>query len=341
MKEYKRKPDFSNLTAVLEKKIPKRPTLFEFFLNGNLEKYLCEDDYDISSRLASVKTKMKAFKNAGYDYVTLGIGGFYFERLSSESKNTKSINGHGIITDNESFNRYKWLNPNDFNYSELDSFAEILPKGMKIIVCGPDGVLENVIGIVGYDNLCIMLYENPQLVSDIFEHVGERLLNYYNHCIKYDCVGALISNDDWGFNTQTMLSPADMRKYCFPWHKKISQAAHEQGKYAILHSCGRYDEVIDDVIDDMKFDARHSYEDNITPVEIAYPKLHDKIAVLGGIDVDFMTRKSPEEVYNRAKRLIEMTNDGGGYALGTGNSIADYIPIENYFAMTRAALEND
>jgi uroporphyrinogen decarboxylase len=29
----------------------------------------------------------------------------------------------------------------------------------------------------------------------------------------------------------------------------------------------------------------------------------------------------------------------GGYALGTGNSVPDYVPDEGYFAMTRAALE--
>jgi uroporphyrinogen decarboxylase len=89
----------------------------------------------------------------------------------------------------------------------------------------------------------------------------------------------------------------------------------------------------------MKFDGRHSYEDNITPVEKAYPELHKKIAVLGGIDVDFITRKTPEEVYNRSKNLIEMSSVDGSYALGTGNSIADYIPVENYFAMTKAVLE--
>ena len=34
----KRTPDFKNLAAVLEKKIPSRPTLFEFYLNDRLYK---------------------------------------------------------------------------------------------------------------------------------------------------------------------------------------------------------------------------------------------------------------------------------------------------------------
>jgi len=37
--------------------------------------------------------------------------------------------------------------------------------------------------------------------------------------------------------------------------------------------------------------------------------------------------------------LLAQTAERGGYALGTGNSVPDYVPDENYFAMTRAALE--
>ena len=40
-----------------------------------------------------------------------------------------------------------------------------------------------------------------------FGAVGSRLVRYYEICAAYDTVGALISNDDWGFKSQTMLSP--------------------------------------------------------------------------------------------------------------------------------------
>jgi uroporphyrinogen decarboxylase len=74
-------------------------------------------------------------------------------------------------------------------------------------------------------------------------------------------------------------------------------------------------------------------------VEQAYERHVDKFAILGGIDVDFICRATPEEVYARAKTLLGQTAERGGYALGTGNSVPDYVPDENYFAMTRAALE--
>lgn len=41
---------------------------------------------------------------------------------------------------------------------------------------------------------------------------------------------------------------------------------------------------MDDVIE-MGFSGKHSYEDAILPVENAYEKWHDQIAILGGIEM--------------------------------------------------------
>ena len=87
----------------------------------------------------------------------------------------------------------------------------------------------------------------------------------------------------------------------------------------------------------MKYDAKHSYEDNILPIEEAYERWGSRIAILGGIDVDFICRSTPEEVYNRACGILERVGGRGHYALGSGNSIPYYVPVENYFAMISAA----
>ncbi|MFW5982426.1 MAG: uroporphyrinogen-III decarboxylase-like protein, partial [Candidatus Brocadiia bacterium] len=63
------------------------------------------------------------------------------------------------------------------------------------------------------------------------------------------------------------------------------------------------------------------------------------IAVLGGIDVDYVCRKQPGEIYERSRAMLERASDRGGYAPGTGNSVPDYVPDEHYFAMITAALE--
>jgi uroporphyrinogen decarboxylase len=331
-----RKPDFNNLLHILERKKPDRPTLFEFFLNKPLYEKIADKDIVDANPDWQWNTVcpvlISAFKNAGYDYVTVQGSTFKFQTDEPEHKKTISLNAGNAIYDNESFEKYPWQNPEDSDYSLLESAKNMLPEGMKLIVCGPCGVLENAIALVGYERLCMLLFDNPKLAGKIFAAIGDRLVKYYKICASYESVGALISNDDWGFKTQTMLSPADMRKFVLPWHKKIVDTIHNAGKQVILHSCGKLDEVMDDIIE-IGYDAKHSYEDIIEPVESFYKRMSDKIAVVGGIDLNFIINSSELEIAKRSKDMLNMSEKKGGYALGTGNSVPDYVPDENYFAM--------
>ena len=335
-----RKPDFNNLLKVLKNEKPDRFTLFEFFLNRPLYQALAGYERIPTEKNDYIRMLIEAHKNAGYDYTTIQGSDFSFPRLGDHSKQTISINESGGIHDWESFEKYPWPDPNSFDYSRLEKTAEDLPEGMKFIIWGHGGVLENVITLVGYENLCYMLVDEPDLAAELFNAVGSRFVKYYEISAQYDSVGALISNDDWGFNTQTMLSTEDMRKYVIPWHKKIVEVIHAQNKPAILHSCGKPDKVMDDIVDEIGFNAKHSYEDNIIPVEQAYEKWGSRIAILGGIDMDYVCRSTPEEVYNRASAMLERSKVRGGYALGSGNSIPEYVPWENYLAMIAAAVYN-
>ncbi len=333
-----RKPDFDNIRRVLDRSKPNRPTLFEFFLNQPLYEKLAD-----KSMPEAVEEKnrwlINAFRAAGYDYATIHPPlDMAFQTGEHDVEATVSLNDYNSITDRKSFDKYQWPDPDKCDYSIYDKLTPYLPDGMKAIVCGPGGVLENVIRLAGYDNMCIMTITEPELLKDIFDKIGSVLVRHYELASQFDSVGALISNDDWGFNSQTMLSPEDFEKYLFPWHRKIAAACHKAGKPVILHSCGQLEEIMDVIIDDIGYDGKHSYEDKIMPIEDAYEKYHSRIALLGGIDLDFVCRHSPEEVYQRSRKMIERSAERGSYALGTGNSVPEYTPDENYFAMTKAAL---
>ena len=329
-----RKPDYTQLLKVLNKQAPDRPTLFEFFLNEELYKLLCNNEAPVrGDDFDPVRRNIYAFKNAGYDYVTAHASHFRFPSGELDHKLTKSLNDGTVITDWESYERYVWPSPSSYSSAHLEVCAADLPEGMKFVVAGPGGLLENVIQITGYDNLCAMVYEEPELARLIFDNVGQRLVEYYELVVEMDSICALISNDDWGFKTQTMLSPQHMRQYVFPWHKKIVALGHKHNKPVLLHSCGMLGEVMDDVIDDMRYDGKHSFEDVIEPIEDAYELYKGRIALLGGIDLDFICRSTPEEVFARSKAMVERAQVTGGYGLGTGNSVPYYVPVENYLAM--------
>lgn len=336
-----RKPNFENILKVLNNEVPDRFTLFEFFLNDEFYRILSGYESIPDNDTDLLRMKIKAFAAAGYDYCTTRASNFRFpSNASNHGKKSMSVDSGAVIFDRKSYEQYIWPEPEDFDTSRLETLKHELPEGMKFIIQGPNGVLENVMLLVGYEGLCYLMADDPELVEEIFNQVGTRLVRYYELALQYDSVGACISNDDWGFNTQTMLSVPDMRKYVFKWHKKIVDVIHSAGRPAILHSCGQLSDVYDDIIFDIKYDGKHSYEDKIMPVEKAYDVLNPKIAVLGGLDLDFVCRKTPREIYNRACDMLEKTKDKGGYALGSGNSIPYYTPYENYLAMILAAIVN-
>lgn len=333
----RREPDFNNMLKVLRREVPDRPVLFELFMNMKLYELANGCKPAGSDELSIARFTVDAFRKLGYDYATLHGSTFSFPRNSQDRRSTISLNDGNIITDEASFEAYEWPDPDAFDYSKLERIRPYLPDGMKLMVMGPGGVLENVISLVGYDNLCYMLYDESQLAQQIFDEVGSRILGYYKNVVQYDTVGLISSNDDWGFNTQTMISPDDMRKYVIPWHKKIIELVHGAGKPIFLHSCGNLKELMGDIVD-IGFDAKHSFEDNILPIEDAYEAWHDRIALLGGIDVDFIVRRPAEDVKKRVAAMLERTSGRGGWAVGTGNSVPEYIPIKQYLAMTETAI---
>jgi uroporphyrinogen decarboxylase len=336
-------PDFNNLLAVLKRKRPSRPTLFEFFMNDPLyAHYAGPDIAGRTDELAAARTRIWGFADAGYDYANIypwPQQPFVFPRPEFRREASLSLNEGAVITDRASFEAYPWPDPENTDFSSYDALKAEIPDGMKLVACACGGVLEITIQLVGFEQLCILTMTDPDLVKEIFDAVGSRLLRYYRIVSAFDIVGACVGNDDWGFKTQTMLSPEMMRTYVFPWHKKIVQAIHAAGKPAILHSCGNLEAVYDDLIDNIGYDAKHSYEDTIIPVEKAYERWGRRIAVVGGIDVDFLIRGEPDAIRKRCFAMLERSADRGGYALGSGNSIPEYVPMEKFEVMVRCVRE--
>ena len=336
-------PDFELLLKVLRREPTERPVIFEFIVNLEICREATHPYRNPEpGSIDYYRMIIEAFRNLGYDSApvyTWKSGLFSFPKKDQESLASRSQNQGAMITDWKSFENYDWPDAHSGNYDIYHQLSSYLPAGMLLLGFSNGGVLENATDIVGFENLCIMYLLEPDLTREIFDNIGKRLVDFYSIVASMDSVGACIVNDDWGFKTQTMFPQEMMEEYVFPYTRRIVDVIHKHGKPAILHSCGNLAEIMDVVIDDLKLDGKHSFEDGIVPVEEAYETWHDRIAIMGGIDVDFLARKSPSEIYLRASKLLELTFDTGGFALGSGNSIPDYVPVENYLAMIRAAVD--
>jgi uroporphyrinogen decarboxylase len=245
----------------------------------------------------------------------------------------------GVITSWETFEKYTWPTIETFDFSDFDLLNRILPDGMGLMVSHAGGPYEILSALMAYEGLCINLYDQFDLVKAVADRVGELMLRFYQHLLTYDRVVALFPGDDMGFRSGTLISPAHLRALTLPWHRRFAGLAHEKGLPYFLHSCGNLAGIMEDLIEYVKIDGKHSYEDAILPVEQFQARYGPRIAVLGGIDLNTLTQGSPESVRARTRQVIETCMPRGRYAIGSGNSIPSYIPVENYLAMIDAALD--
>jgi uroporphyrinogen decarboxylase len=241
----------------------------------------------------------------------------------------------GPIMTWEDFERFPWPNPEEPSASEeLEWFQNNLPEDMCIVGSGRFGHFsEWLTWLMGYETLCYSLYDQRDLVRAI----AERLREYYRvamrRFLEFDRVRILWGCDDMGFKSGLLISADDTREFVLPGHKDMAQMAHAAGRLYLLHSCGNLAEIIYNLIDDVKIDAKHSFEDTIEDVRHAKRSYGQRVAVLGGIDVDFLCRSDEQAIRKRVRNTLEICMPGGGYCLGTGSSVANYIPLENYLTM--------
>jgi uroporphyrinogen decarboxylase len=243
--------------------------------------------------------------------------------------------GKGLIQNWEDFEKFPWKESEELvlMYADhIDFLGRNLPDGMKLAVVG--SVLEQVMEwIMGYEGVMYNVYDDPDLVGAVFDKVGKLVYDLYVLAAPMEAVGIIWHGDDLGYKSGTILSPNHLKKWVFPWFKKYAAIAHENNKPAWYHACGNKAEVMEDFIEDIRFDAIHSFEDPSYPVT-EYKKMYgDRIGLVGGVDVDRMTRLNEEELREYVRGILNVCVPGGRYLLGSGNSVCSYIPVNNYLAM--------
>ncbi|HUW84028.1 MAG TPA: uroporphyrinogen decarboxylase family protein [Phycisphaerae bacterium] len=245
----------------------------------------------------------------------------------------------GAIADRQGFEQYPWPNDSDRPLTDIAYVNDHLPEGMGLIASHAAGVYEHLSGIMGYENLCIQLHEDPDLVQAVADRVGGLMACYYRRLVQLDRLAAVWAGDDMGFKTATLIAPDQLRRYVLPWHKRFARIAHDAGKPYFLHTCGHTLEITDDLIDDVGIDGKHSFEDAVIPIAEFQQRYAGRLAVLGGVDVDMLTRGDEPTLRKYVRGIIEQCSPRGRFAIGSGNSFPSYVPIENYLIMLDEALK--
>ena len=256
-----------------------------------------------------------------------------------------ALSGHkpGPIQSWADYRRYPWDElPQRFWQvagRRFDALARHMPPGMKALGGVGNGVFETSEDLVGFQYLAYMSVDDPELFQAVHTRIGDLMVALWTEFLRRygDLFAIPRFGDDLGFKTSTLTSPNIIRQYVLPQYRRAVGVIRASGKPFLWHSCGNIFRVMDDVID-LGINAKHSNEDVIAPFERWIEKYGDRIGLLGGIDVDLLCQRPPQEIVEVvAERGQLYRSMARGYALGSGNSIPEYVPVEGYLAMLEGA----
>ncbi len=243
----------------------------------------------------------------------------------------------GLISSWQEFETFPWEEI-EVDTSACEYTARHLPPGMKMTVSATlfEHVMENLLGYLG---LFYLLHDDRDLVVQVFERWGEIVYDYYAAVVGMEEVGAIFHADDLGYKTSTLVSPEVLRQLFFPWLRRYAALAHAHGKTFWYHCCGNvyHSELMEDLIEKVRIDAFHAFQDVILPVGAFKARYGERVAALGGVDVDALARLDDAALRVYVREILDQCMPGGRFALGAGNSVTNYVPPSNYLAMLEEA----
>lgn len=343
-------PDCEGLIRCIRRQgTPERVHCIELFLDPEVQAAICDrfhlaDGLDAADPFFPHRCQVALQRFLGYDYVRCGLDDMVWPIHRNATRDTaihqraggrSYVDEHrGPITSWAEFHAYPWPDPEAASTRSLEWYSENLPEGMCIIGGGGFAhFAEYLTWLMGYETLCYALYDQRDLVQAIANRLMEIYRVVIRRILQFERVRIIWGSDDMGFRSGTLLSPDDLRAFVLPGHRLMAQMAHDAGRPYLLHSCGKLDAILPDLLDDVRIDAKHSFEDTIETVVEAKARYGDRVALLGGIDVDFLCRADGPAIRRRVRETLERCHPGGGYCLGTGNSVANYIPLHSYLTM--------
>lgn len=337
-------PDYRHMLAVLENRRPERlpvyehiisPEVMETILDASFKELIDGESKDVQEYF---RRYTRFFRDMTYDTVSVEV--CIGQAMPGEGA---LRGGVGPIQNRADFNAFPWREIPDRFWNlatpRFDALRQVMPEGMKAVGGVGNGVFEISEYLVGYECLSYMQIDDPELFADLYARIGDLMVEIWDVFLeRYGDVFAICRfGDDLGFKTGPLVAPSTFRTYMLPQYRRVIDTIHRSGKPFLWHSCGNIFDIMEDVVA-LGIDAKHSNEDVIAPYEKWIELYGDRIGLLGGIDVDILCHYDPDRVRDIClERGRTFRQRARGYALGSGNSIPEYVPADGYVAMIEAA----
>ena len=192
--------------------------------------------------------------------------------------------------------------------------------------------------MVGTERVLFALVENPEWLSDLFNHcldVNLALLDMvWDEGYTFDSVFWF---DDMGYKQNQFFSLRTYRELLKPVQKRAIEWAHAKGIKAHLHSCGDINPFVPELVE-IGLDALNPLE-----VKAGMDTLHlkktfgDKLVLHGGINAVLWDK--PDKIREEISEKLPILKQDGGYVFSSDHSVPSSVSLEDFRGIVELANE--
>lgn len=186
------------------------------------------------------------------------------------------------------------------------TLANFKPEEKVSYLFWAPGPWERLHALVGLEESLEALYTEPESVLELMEALTQHKLEVIEYIAEYYKPDMLCLSDDFAHQTSYFMSVDMLRKFVFPFEKRIGEALDKHGIIYNHHSCGKIDGIMGDIIDLgakvlMGFWAPYN---DVAAVEKQYSH---QFTIDGGLDIQLLWNEdtTDEMVVAELRRCID------------------------------------
>jgi len=187
----------------------------------------------------------------------------------------------------------------------------------------------------GFENLCIMMIEQPDFVMEMADYWGDYVLNIIKKALKHAVPDRVLISEDMAYKAHSMISPAMTREFIIPQYNKWVPVLKNAGcKVFEVDSDGCIEVLIPLWIE--------SGINCCSPIEVAaYNDIlkfrnifGENMAYMQGMDKRLMA-KGGKELEDHIMGIVPKMFEKGGFIPGCDHGVPPDISWQNYVEFTR------
>jgi len=182
----------------------------------------------------------------------------------------------------------------------------------------------------GMESLMMDFLDHPDFVRRLLRSIADYNIAQTTEALKYD-IDAVYFGDDWGQQRGLQMGPKLWREFILPDLERMYSTVRKAGKLVFIHSCGKVDELFDDLIR-IGLNCFNPFQPEVMDVFSLLKGYRGRLAFHGGLSTQrTLPYGSVEDVRNATRKLLEAGAEGG-YIFAPAHAVEGDVPLENMLA---------